>query len=175
MKLLSESRKNFDLILTKKYVWIAIIRSSLLMHSGIVSEMTKNFPNTQKKNIQVYALLSSWVCIWCVVHPLVRYLTQMQWNRNKQQFQDGQYILTEFVNWNCGGPTYSFNALRDLRCGEAKHLLNNDEIYPYGLSFTIKDSKQQWLKRTDKLEGGDFCFDLLTALDEKTSVCSCPF
>ena len=42
--------------------------------------------------------------------------------------RDRQYILTEFVDWNCVGPTYSFNELRDLICAEAKHSFNKDAI-----------------------------------------------
>ena len=36
---------------------------------------------------------------------------------------DGSHIITELVDWVSSGPTYTFNELRDILCGEAKHVL----------------------------------------------------
>ena len=39
---------------------------------------------------------------------------------------DGQSIIKEFVDWESSGPTYNFNKLRDVLCGETKLCFNAD-------------------------------------------------
>ena len=69
---------------------------------------------------------------------------------------DGQSIIMEFVDWTSSGPTYDFNELRNALCGEAKLCFNADDLYLYGLAYTGKESKKNWISRTIELVGIEF-------------------
>ena len=69
---------------------------------------------------------------------------------------DGSHIITELVDWESLGLTYSFNELRDILCGEAKACFNADQLYLFGLAYTGRESKKIWTTRTIELEGIDF-------------------
>ena len=69
---------------------------------------------------------------------------------------DGQNLLAEFVDWQAAGPTYSFAELRNELCGDAKILFNEKQLSLYGLVFTCKESKKEWLARTIELLDVDY-------------------
>ena len=48
---------------------------------------------------------------------------------------DGQSILSEFVDWESSGPTYTFNELRNALCGEVKFYFYADHMYLLGLAY----------------------------------------
>ena len=54
---------------------------------------------------------------------------------------DGQKLLAEFVDWECSGPTYMFNELRDQLCGDAKFCFHVNNIYLQEIWLTCKESK----------------------------------
>ena len=66
---------------------------------------------------------------------------------------DGQSIISEFVDWESSGSTYTFNELRNALCGEAKFCFNADHMYLFGLAYTGRDSNKIWITRTIELEG----------------------
>ena len=68
----------------------------------------------------------------------------------------GISIISEFVDWESSGPTYNFNELRDVLCGEAKLCFHADHIYLFGLAYTERDSKKMWATRTIEVEGIEF-------------------
>ena len=61
---------------------------------------------------------------------------------------DGSHIITELVDWESSGPTYSFNELRDILCGEAKACFDANQLYLFGLAYTGRESKKIWTTRT---------------------------
>ena len=69
---------------------------------------------------------------------------------------DGQSIISEFVDWESSGPTYTFNELRNALCGEAKFFFNADHMYLFGLAYTGRDSKKIWTTRTIELDSIEF-------------------
>ena len=69
---------------------------------------------------------------------------------------DGTSIIPEFVDWESSGPTYRFNELRDVLCGEAKMCFDPEHLYLFGLAYTGRESKKIWTTRTIELEGIDF-------------------
>ena len=69
---------------------------------------------------------------------------------------DGTSIIPEFVDWESSGPTYRFNELRDVLCGEAKMCFDQECLIFFGLVYTGRESKKIWITRTIELEGIDF-------------------
>ena len=57
----------------------------------------------------------------------------------------GQSIVTEFVDCESSGPTYTFNELRDNLCGEAKLYFNANHICLFGLAYNYgPPEKMNW-------------------------------
>ena len=54
---------------------------------------------------------------------------------------DGESVINKFVDWQSSGPTYSFNELRDILCGEANFHFDAAHMYLFGLAYTGRDSK----------------------------------
>ena len=65
---------------------------------------------------------------------------------------DGQNLLAEFVDWEVSGPTYTFNELRNEICGDAKFKFDAAKVSLYGLFYTCRESKKEWINRTIDLE-----------------------
>ena len=70
--------------------------------------------------------------------------------------RDEQSIISEFVDWESSGPTYTFNELRNALCGEAKFCFSANHMYLFGLAYTGRDSKKIWTTRKIELEGIEF-------------------
>ena len=64
---------------------------------------------------------------------------------------DGQNLLAEFVDWQASGPTYSYNDLRNELCGDAKFKFDASKVSLFGLVYTCKESKKDWISRTTEL------------------------
>ena len=62
---------------------------------------------------------------------------------------DGTSIIPEFVDWESSGPTYRFNGLRDMLCGEVKMCFDPENLYLFGLAYTGRESKKIWTTRTN--------------------------
>ena len=69
---------------------------------------------------------------------------------------DDQRVLAEFVDWESSGPTSTFNELRDHLCGDAKFGFDVNHVYLFGLVFSCKESKKEWIIRTADLEQIDY-------------------
>ena len=68
---------------------------------------------------------------------------------------DGQSIITEFVDWESSGPTYTFNELRDALCCEAKFCFKVDHISS-ALHTPEGIQKKLWTARKIELAGIEF-------------------
>ena len=64
---------------------------------------------------------------------------------------DGKGSISEFVDWESSGPTYTFNELRN-----AFICFNTDHIYLFGLAYTGRELKKTWTTMTIELNGIEF-------------------
>ena len=62
---------------------------------------------------------------------------------------DGQSIISEFVDWESSGPTYTFNELRNALCGEAKICFNADHMYLFSLAYIHRKGFKENLDHQD--------------------------
>ena len=65
---------------------------------------------------------------------------------------DGENILAEFVDWESSGPTYTFNELRNERGRDAKFKFDTGQVFLFGLFYSCKESKKEWINSTLKYQ-----------------------
>ena len=88
-------------------------------------------------------------------------------SKNPAVSEDGQKILAEFMDWQATGPTYSFCELRNELC---------KKLFLYGLPYTCKESKKDWLDGSIEKLNVDYnkqpsTLDELLAVDAESYDC----